>query len=314
MPRVSVIVPAYNAAEHIGATLQSVVAQTYGDWEAVVADDASTDDTATRAAAVDPRVRVVRAEENAGPAATRNLAIANATGELLAFLDADDAWEPDFLEEMVGLYDRQIAGRRRVGIVACDARIVGPDGALRYTHSERTGASGTPDLETLLDGNVIYVSALVPRAIVEEVGGFSTETWGSEDHDLWIRILEQGYEVARIPRTLATYRELDGSVSSSAAAMARTNQATYRRALARGRLTPRQQRLARRSLRLQLAIEELEAVAARRASVERLRPRDLATAARAAGTFALFALRHPSRWGRWARMLAGGARTPWRAR
>lgn len=314
MPRVSVIVPAYNAAEHIGDTLASVVAQTFTDWEAVVADDASSDDTAARAAAVDPRVRVVQAEENAGPAATRNLAVANATGELLAFLDADDAWQPEFLEEMVGLYDRQTAAGHRVGIVACDAQIVGPDGSARDTHSERTGASGTPDLATLLDGNVIYVSALVPRAIVEELGGFSTETWGSEDHDLWIRILERGYEVARIPRALAIYRELDGSVSSSALGMARTNQATYRRALARGRLTPRQRRLAQRSLQLQLTIEAIEDIAARRAAGKRMRARDLATAARAVGVFCAFVLRHPSRWARWARVVAGGARTPWRAR
>ena len=214
---------------------------------------------------------------------------------------------------MVGLYDRQTAAGHRVGIVACDAQIVGPDGSARDTHSERTGASGTPDLATLLDGNVIYVSALVPRAIVEELGGFSTETWGSEDHDLWIRILERGYEVARIPRALAIYRELDGSVSSSALGMARTNQATYRRALARGRLTPRQRRLAQRSLQLQLAIEALEDIAARRAAGKRMRARDLATAARAVGVFSAFVLRHPSRWPRWARVVAGGARTPWRA-
>ena len=137
MPRVSVIVPAYNAAEHIEATLASVVAQTYTDWEVVVGDDASTDDTAARAERVDPRVHVVRAEANAGPAPARNLAIAHAQGELLAFLDADDAWRPEYLAVMVGLYDSATAGGRRVGIVSCDAQIVGPDGTPR-DHAQHT--------------------------------------------------------------------------------------------------------------------------------------------------------------------------------
>ncbi len=67
----------------------------------------------------------------------------------------------------------------------------------------------------LLEGNPIFVSAVVPRQLVVELGGFSTETWGSEDHDLWLRILEQGYEVAVNPQPLVIYREAQGSVSAS---------------------------------------------------------------------------------------------------
>ena len=314
MPRVSVIVPAYNAEEHIGEALASVVAQTYGDWEAIVADDASTDATAERASGVDPRIRVVRAAANAGPAPTRNLAIEHAEGELLAFLDADDAWLPEFLDAQVGLYDREVAAGRRIGIVSCDARVIDSDGAELGTHLGRAGIPprGPVTLTQLLDGNVIYVSALAPRAVVEEVGEFSPETRGSEDHDLWIRIVEAGYEVASNPQVLAVYREAEGSVSSSALGMARTNIATYRRALERGRLTPAQRRLARRSLRLHEAIGKVEAVMAKRTAGGRLGAGDLATAARAGATFGWFALRHPSRWRRWARTLARGSRAPWR--
>ncbi len=128
-----------------------------------------------------------------------------------------------------------IAGRRRVGIVACDAYVETPDGERHGTYGARVGMLDGPiTLDRLLEGNPIFVSALVPRALVAEVGGFSTETWGSEDHDLWLRIVERGYEVAVNPRPLVIYREAEGSVSASRVGMARTSQATYRRALDRG--------------------------------------------------------------------------------
>src|SRR4051794_40590064 len=92
MSRVTVVIPAHNSADVIEDGLRSVLAQTYDDWEVVLADDASADDTAARAAAVSPRVRVVRTDTNLGPAGARNLALEHATGELVAFLDADDWW------------------------------------------------------------------------------------------------------------------------------------------------------------------------------------------------------------------------------
>jgi glycosyltransferase involved in cell wall biosynthesis len=314
MPRVSVIVPAYNAAEHIEEALRSVVAQSYGDWEAVVADDASTDDTGRRAQVIDERVRVVRAASNAGPAAARNLAISHASGELLAFLDADDAWLPSYLEEMVGLYDRALALGRRVGVVACDAQIIGPDGSPNGLRSELAGVPRDVDVTTLLRANPIHVSALVPRELVDALGGFSSDTWGSEDHDLWLRIVERRYEVVSTRRALAIYRVREDSTSARAAGMARSSQATYRRALARGYLTAAQRRLARRQLRLHEAVEAVESLAERRGKGLGLSPPHLVAAARAAATFAWFALRHPLRWPGWARALATGNRAPWRTK
>jgi len=306
LPRVSVIIPAYNSAATIGDTIASVVAQTFEDWEIVVGDDASTDDTAAVARAADPRVTVVSGTQNGGPAAGRNLAVGAAQGELLALLDADDRWLPDYLEQQVGLYDRSIAGRRRVGIVACDAYVEDSAGERHGTHSERAGSLTEPvTLERLLEGNPIFVSAVVPRALVTQLGCFSTDTWGSEDHDLWIRIVEQGYEVAANPRPLVVYREAQGSVSASAVGMARTSQSTYRRALERGNLTPRQRRVARRNLRMQAAVETLE----RRAQGERPGPADLA---RAGAAMLVYVLAHPRRWGAWARGLAGGRGALWR--
>lgn len=313
VPRVSVIIPAYNSAATIEATIASIAAQTFEDWEIVVGDDASTDDTAERARAADPRVTVVTGSDNGGPAAGRNLAIGVAQGELLALLDADDRWLPDYLEAQVGLYDASIAGQRRVGIVACDAYVETPDGTRHGTYSARVGTLDEPiTLDRLLEGNPIFVSALVPRALVTEVGGFSTETWGSEDHDLWLRIVERGYEVAVNARPLVVYREAEGSVSASRVGMARTSQATYRRALERGRLSPRQARIARRNLRLHRAVETLERVAERRADGDGPGIGDVPALARSAVAMGAYGLAHPRRWGAWARALSQGRVAAWR--
>jgi glycosyltransferase involved in cell wall biosynthesis len=249
VPRVSVIVPAYNAHATIRAAVDSVLDGTFTDVEVVVCDDRSSDDTAALVAAhPDPRVRLVRAERNGGPATARNLALAAATGELVAFLDADDRWLPEFLTEQVGRYDRATAAGRRVGIVSCDAWLVDAAGNRLGRHSELVGA-GT-SLTEMLRGNRVFVSALAPRAAVDEAGGFSPECFGSEDHDLWLRLLELGYELEVNPEPLALYAADVHGISSSAARMARTEQATYRRALARGRLSAPQRRIAEAKLAL----------------------------------------------------------------
>lgn len=310
MPRVSVIIPAHNSAATIRDTIASVVAQTYDDWEIVVGDDASTDDTAAVAREADPRVTVVTGATNGGPAAGRNLAISAAGGELLAFLDSDDRWLPDYLERQVALYDASIGGRRRVGIVACDAFVEDAHGTRHGTHSARAGSLAEPiTLDRLLEGNPIFVSALAPRQLVEDLGCFSTETWGSEDHDLWLRILEQGYEVAVNPVPLVVYREAEGSVSASLVGMARTSQTTYRRALERGNLSPRQRRIARRNLRLQQGIETIERLRERPAGGPRP---SIVEGARALAALGEYGVAHPRRWGDWARQLVTGRVALWR--
>ena len=90
MPRVSVIIPAFNAEAHLAQALDSVVAQTRGDWEVVVGDDCSADRTREIAASFGARVKLASNPRNEGPAAARNLAISHSSGELLAFLDSDD--------------------------------------------------------------------------------------------------------------------------------------------------------------------------------------------------------------------------------
>jgi glycosyltransferase involved in cell wall biosynthesis len=301
VPRVSVIVPAHNAAASLRETLASVAAQSYDGWECIVVDDASDDCTATSAIGVDPRIACVRSDRNLGPAGARNLGLERATGELVAFLDADDLWLPDYLTRQTAAYDAARAAGRRVGVVACDARLLGPDGPLPITYGDWVGRPGRVTLTRLLRSNTIFVSAIAPRALVCELGGFSSECFGSEDHDLWLRMLEEGYEVVYTDEPLAVYRLAESSVSANVLGMARTTQTTYRRALARHRLNLPQRMVARRYLRLQALVEDWETAAAALRAGERRRA--AAVALRSLPLLARVVLEHPNRWPRWARLL-----------
>jgi glycosyltransferase involved in cell wall biosynthesis len=309
MPRVSVIIPAHEAAAFIAETLRSVVGQTYADWEAIVVDDASSDGTADAAAGIDPRIHVVRSPVNLGPAGARNRALEDATGELVALLDADDAMEPRYLEAQVGLYDR-LSRDRRMGVVSCDAWLVDEQGAVLGRYYDRIDPPGPPaavTLERLLEWNVVYVGSLVPRAVIDEVGPFDVATWGSEDHDLWLRIAEAGYDVVVNPEPLARYRLTTGSVSSDFVSLARTNQVTYRLALERGRLTPAQARIARRALDYSRAMERVGAVAT---APPGRRVATIAAALRQAPLLARVVIGNRRRWGFWWRALFGRGADP----
>ena len=166
---------------------------------------------------------------------------------------------------------------------------------------ERYSIPGEVTLSALLEFNPIFVGAMVPRVVVDEVGGFSTECFGTEDHDLWIRIVERGYRVVTNPTPLAVYRlGAHDSVSSSLLGMARTTQATYRRALERGNLTPEQERVARSKLRFNRAVEM---VAAARNEAGRL---DWGRLARSLPLLLSVAVRNPRSWPRWLRVLRSG--------
>jgi glycosyltransferase involved in cell wall biosynthesis len=302
MPRVSVIIPAHNAAATLAETLDSVFAQTYTDWEAIVADDASTDNTAAIAAAYRPRVSCVRTERNLGIGGARNLSIAQATGELIALLDADDFWLPEYLERQVARYDDAVARGENVGVVCCDAYELDPRGRRTHTYSERGGWVAEVTLTTLLRDNTIFVSAIAPRAVVQELGGFSTDCLGTEDYDLWLRIVETGRVVVVAREPLAVYRVSDTSISTNVAGMSRATQTVYRNALARGRLDARQRRIARRELRLQCFVERWEEIARRLGETARI-PWSLL--ARAAPLGIRVMLERPGRWSHWLKIGIG---------
>jgi glycosyltransferase involved in cell wall biosynthesis len=305
LPRVSVIIPAYNAELFLAETLGSVEAQTYEDWEALIADDLSTDRTAEVAEAFGERFTVIRRTANEGPAAARNHALSLARGELIALLDADDLWEPTHLERLVQRYDEARGREVPVGIVTGDARLLTPGGLLPQTYYELMGSADGVTLEQLLVSNRVFVGGLFPRKIVDEVGDFCSELFGTEDYDLWLRIVEAGYVVVATPEVLTVYRQGRGSVSTDLPRMARSLQLTYRRALERGKLTPRERRIATRQLRLQRALEQAGLIMAER----RDGGRGLGRLVRSFPLFLRAAVENPDRW-RTAIAVAAGRGSP----
>jgi glycosyltransferase involved in cell wall biosynthesis len=293
MTRVSIITPAHNSEAFLGEALRSVEAQTYGSWEVVVADDASTDGTAAVAKSFGSRVRLVRAERNLGPAGARNLALQHAEGELVVLLDADDYLLPTFLERQVGAYDE--ARGSNVGLITSDALVLGPKGMSSVTYRDLHPLAGELTLRRLLERNPVFVSSLFPRRLIDEVGPFDVDIRGAEDFDLWVRIMERGYRAIVTPEPLAVYRRWEGALTASQATSARSERLAYERALARGRLDPASARVARRRLRHARAVELLAeggVAAARRHSRLLLR----------------VALENPSLWRTWARGAAARAR------
>lgn len=195
-PSVSIIIPAYNSAGTIGRALQSVFAQTRPGQEIIVVDDGSADDLEAAMSAYCDKVKLIR-QSNAGAAMARNTGAAQARGDLLAFLDADDFWHPRKLELQVRAFDEH------------------PELALCWTHALRI----TPDEVAKADAVDIPVQmapeyssdfadffahpylgtpgVVMPRNLFERLGGFRRDLKSAEDVDLWLRAAH-GRETARI--------------------------------------------------------------------------------------------------------------------
>jgi GT2 family glycosyltransferase len=196
-PRVSVVIPVYNAGPLLAEALRSLDAQAFRDFETVIVDDGSTEPRtlailarATRA----PGVTVHRVP-NGGPARARNLAIERARGEFILPLDADDYLAPAFLERTVPVLDAE----PDVGIVHTWVGLVGG-----HRGTWRTGGF---TVDELLSRCTIHVTSLFRRAVWEQVGGYDPRfVHGSEDWDFWIGAAAAGWTARAVPEVLAFYR------------------------------------------------------------------------------------------------------------
>jgi glycosyltransferase involved in cell wall biosynthesis len=215
-PRVSVIIPAYNSERYIGESLQSVVDQTYRDYEVIVVDDGSTDNTKARALAVHGPINYIQ-QSNQGPAAARNTGIDAARGELICFLDADDSWASDKLQAQVEFIDRNPG----VGLVFSDEKEFDDVGVTCVSllsksayHAELTAGSILKEpFQKLLQENFIPTSTVMARtACFKTTGLFDVALRGPEDRDMWSRIAVY-FPIACIPRVLGAKRVVASSVS-----------------------------------------------------------------------------------------------------
>lgn len=208
-PKVSVIIPAYQDAEHIGAAVDSALAQTYPDREVIVVDDGSTDDTLRVLSAYGDAIRVI-SQPNRGPSAARNLGIQQAQGEWVAFLDADDVWLPEKLALQMPLFQKG----NGVGLVCSDTYFVDSLGLRPRTGFMDNSPCSGRVLKTIFTASFIPTSTVVVRkACLDQVGGFDGSLRACEDLDLWLRIAAE-WEIDFVPEPLAHYRISEGQLSS----------------------------------------------------------------------------------------------------
>ena len=205
MPEVSIITPCYNSSKFLQQTIDSVLNQTFTDWEWLITDDKSTDHSVEIINKVkDERIKLTVAEKNGGAGHARNLSLEKATGRFITFLDADDFWEPNFLEEM-------------------DKKKKKENAELAYSNYSRCDENLIPKIEDFkADKNVTFnnllktcrLSLLSSMYDSQRVGKeFFPERSKREDHVMWLNLLKKIPVGKPLPKTMAKYRMHASSIS-----------------------------------------------------------------------------------------------------
>jgi glycosyltransferase involved in cell wall biosynthesis len=212
MPLVSVIIPCYNTARFVREAVSSVFAQTFTDYEAVVINDGSPDTPELEEALTPWAQKIIYLKtENRGLAGARNAGIRASTGELIALLDSDDAWEPNYLEVQV----RKLTDDPTADIVYPNALIFGdtPD-AGRFI-MDGSPSKGAVTFSSLVQEECcVVVSVLARRAALERAGLFDVSLRSCEDFDMWVRCVKTGSRIIYHDQPLLRYRRRRDSLSA----------------------------------------------------------------------------------------------------
>lgn len=220
--KVSIITPAYNAERFIRETIDSVLKQTYSDWEMLIVDDCSTDQTVSivkEYEQLDDRIRLIQLEKNSGSAVARNTAMDNATGKYLAFLDSDDVWLPEKLEKQLQFMQDK-------------------DVAFSYTKYVRMLENGTRTRSISKAPATVTYDQLMKRCVIgcltvmldrEKIGELRMVNIRTrQDYAFWLTILRKGYLAYGLPEVLAEYRLVKDSISSNKIEAAKRNWYVFR--------------------------------------------------------------------------------------
>lgn len=205
MPEVSIITPVFNSSKFLEQTIDSVFSQTFSDWEWMITDDSSSDDSVEMIQKLnDRRIKLIIAEKNGGAGHARNLSLEKASGRFITFLDADDFWEPNFLEEMVSFMKKENA-------------------ELAYSNYARCNENLQPAIEDFkADKEVTFnnllktcrLSLLSSMYDSSRVGKeFFPENSKREDHVMWLNLLKKIPSGKPLPKTMAKYRMHSASIS-----------------------------------------------------------------------------------------------------
>ncbi len=217
-PLVSVVVPAYGVTAYIAEALDSVLAQTFTDYEIIVVNDGSPDTAELERVLAPYRGRIVYlTHENRGLAGARNTAIRAARGRWIGLLDGDDAWEPDFLASQVAILEKDPS----LAVLYADARVFGNSPIAGRTIMEGCPSRGEITFEKLVsrESTVVLPATMVRRDAVVNAGMFDESLRRTEDIDMWLRILLEGGRIGYQCRVLARYRRRPGNLSSDETAM-----------------------------------------------------------------------------------------------
>ncbi len=208
-PAVSIIIPCYNQAHYLSDALYGILGQTFTDWEALIVNDGSTDNTAEIVSQfTDPRIRYIY-QENRGLGGARNTGIRAAQSEVIALLDSDDLWGPEYLEEMLDRLNRH----PEAAAVYCGFEYINSQGQPVGRPSVKTVRPEAFHQALIYEGNWLVPSCVIFREqLADEVGFFDESLLGVEDTDLWVRLSECHVFVG-LPKVLARYRLHDTNMS-----------------------------------------------------------------------------------------------------
>jgi teichuronic acid biosynthesis glycosyltransferase TuaG len=221
-PLISVITPAYNAARFIGETIESVQSQTYSNWEMVIVDDCSTDETVRVVEAYqkeDPRIKLYSLQENSGSAVARNTAMEHANGRYIAFLDSDDRWLPEKLTKQLHFMQEN-------------------DIAFSFTTYVRMHEDGTRTEALSNTPAVVNYDDLMKRCVIgcltvmldrDKTGHIKMVNIRTrQDYVYWLTLTKRGFLAYGLPEVLAEYRLVDNSISSNKWKAAKRNWYVFR--------------------------------------------------------------------------------------
>lgn len=214
-PRVSIVMPAYNARQYIGATIGSVLRQTEPDWELIVVDDCSTDDTRDKVSALaesDSRIRLIALEKNfGGPAGPRNVGIRSARADLVAFLDSDDIWHPDKLKiQLAAVEDVSNA-------FVCSGMVDFEDeSTLRFEPLDSVKSDRITYWRQSVRAQIPTSSVLVSKALLLKTPFWEDPAYKAvEDYHCWLRLLQLVDHCEKLKVPLLCYRKSEGQISGS---------------------------------------------------------------------------------------------------
>lgn len=221
MPEISIITPVYNASKFLNETIQSVLDQSFKDWEWVLTDDHSTDNSVEIIRSIkDPRILLIESKLNGGAGYARNLSLEKASGRYITFLDADDVWENQFLEEMLSFMKKQNAELVYSSYVRCDENL----------------NKILPDFEADRDVNFHNMLKTCRLSLLSSV--YDSKRVGKEffpkgskreDHIMWLNLLKKIPEGKALKKTMAKYRMHPASISRKKSALVKEQYLVYRK-------------------------------------------------------------------------------------